>query len=182
MGRAAFLVPLKNMAVSILCPLGAKNWTQRTGPMGPHGDPMGSHGTHGNPWEPMGTYREFMGTHGGPWEPMDPWVPMGPHGNPWVLMGTHGNPWDPWGPMGTPWGPMGTHDSSWGPMGAHGSPWAPMGPHGDPRSTTETFPFSVFIIHGFPHGFSIELSMVFPWFFHSIFNGFSMDRFPMNLP
>ena len=63
MGRAAFLVPLKNMAVSILCPLGAKNWTQRTGPMGPHGDPMGSHGTHGNPWEPMGS-------HGDSWGPM----------------------------------------------------------------------------------------------------------------
>ena len=63
-----------HMAVSILCPLGAKNWTQRTGPMG-------------TPWDPI------WGPHGDPWDPWDPWEPMGTHGNPWGPMGTHGDPW-----------------------------------------------------------------------------------------
>ena len=81
-----------------------------------------------------------------------------------------------------PMGPMGTHGDPWGPMGNHGNPWKPMIPHvgpwapmGTPWSTTETFPFSVFIIHGFP--------MDFQWIPHGFFHGFSirfsMDRFSM---
>ena len=135
----------------------------------------------GNPWiiktEKRKCFRGTLwGPHGDPWGPMgNPWEPMGPHGSPWEPMGPHGSPWDPWGPMGTigfPWGSMGTHDSSWGPMGPHGDPW----------STTETFHFFRFYYPLISHGFPIELSMVFPWLFHSIFHGFFMDRFSMIFP
>ena len=81
-----------------------------------------------DPWGPMGTHGDPMGTHGNPWEP------MGTHGDPWGPMGI---PWEPWEPMGThgdPWESMGSHGSHGTPWGPHG---VPMGPHGAPMASME---------------------------------------------
>ena len=76
------------------------------------------------------------------------------------------------GPHGDPCEPMGTHDSSWGPMG----------PHGDPMEYHGNVSFFRFYYPWISHGLSMDFPWNFPWFSHSIFHGFSMYRFSMDLP